>query len=174
MGMYMLFDFTLYEMCSGVPVVELEINVVGKKHPDFYCMAISWLKGVVGGKLPVCFLFGCKLPGGSWISMGLYHWKTMQMLSYLVVQNWMIFQKFRLHQLRPQLQQETWILQLLNRQQVQGLTLDMQLVQLGIHYRLNMLNLFGILVSGGVFLEQILEGMLCLNSSGGLYLSRTW
>ena len=26
MGMYMLFDFTLYEMCSGVPVVELEIS----------------------------------------------------------------------------------------------------------------------------------------------------
>ena len=25
-------------------------------------MAISWLKGVVGGKLPVCFLFGCKFP----------------------------------------------------------------------------------------------------------------
>ena len=51
-------------------------NIVGKKHPDVYCMAIFWLKGVVGGKLPVCFLFGCKLPGGSWTTMGLYHWKN--------------------------------------------------------------------------------------------------
>ena len=37
-------------------------DIVGKKHPDVFCMAISWLKGVVGGKLPVCFLFGCKFP----------------------------------------------------------------------------------------------------------------